>query len=231
MADFFDDVVGLDPNGGGVGNVLDPFGVIRDVTGISGAAAAEEAAGRQEEAGQRAITVQEQAQQRLEETLAPFVSSLGTELLPQVSGLFGPTAGESILGDPVLQALQQDAERKILQRQASGGRLDTRETDVALQDAFLRSGMGFLGQQRNDLLNALGMGQASAAQTGVSGVQSGANIGDLLTQIGNVQAGGIMGGQQARTQGLGNLISLGSMAFGGGGFNPFGGIGGSFGGS
>lgn len=227
MTNFVDDI-GLDVGLGlpGLRSVTDPLeDAFKTISGQSAEDAAREAARRQEAAANRAIDVQEAAQLRLEETLAPFVSALGTDLLPQVSSLFGASAGESILNDPVLQSLQGDAERRILQNQAVQGRLSTQETSNALQDAFLRSGLGLLSQQRGDLLGALGMGQASAAQTGVSGAQTGANVGNLLTQIGNAQAAGLIGGQQARSQGLNNLIGLGSMAF-----NAFGGVGG-FGGA
>lgn len=182
-------------------------GAYDDISGRSAARAARDAARSQEEAGQRAITVAEDAQLRLEEALSPFVGALGTDLLPQVQQLFGPSAGESITQDPALQALLNESQRRIQAVQASQGR-PAQETDVLLQDAFLRTGADLLSRQRGDLLSALGMGQSSAAQTGVSGLQTAGRTGDLLTQIANAQASGIIGSQQAGAAGTGNVLNL-----------------------
>ena len=194
-------------------------GAFEDFTGKSAERAAREAARRQEEAGQRAITVAEEAQFRLEDALAPFVGALGIDLLPQVQNLFGPTAGQSITQDPALQALLNESQRRIQATQAAQGRPGA-ETDMMLQDAFLRTGSDLLSRQRGDLLSALGMGQASAAQTGVSGINTAGRTGDLLTQIANAQAGGLVGGAQARAAGTGNIVNLlgqlGGMFAGGG---------------
>lgn len=221
MGNFLDDTLGFDSGGGGLGGLLDPLSLgdpLEDAfKSISGQTAQDEAAAgarRAEEVGQRAITVSEDAQKRLEETLAPFVAALGTDLIPQVQGLFGENAGQSILNDPALKALQDDAERRILAAQAARGRTGAGETPAILQDAFLRTGADLLSRQRGDLLSALGVGQSSAAQTGFSGVNTARGTGDLLTQIANAQTAGALGGAQARSQGLGNLINLGASAFG-----------------
>jgi hypothetical protein len=194
--------------GGAVGLAIDPLtGAINDITGRSAEEAARRAAGLQEDAGQRAITVAEEAQRRLEESLAPFAGALGTDLLPQAQGLFGPTAGASIAQDPALQALLDESQRRIQASQAAQGR-PAGETDVLLQDAFLRTGSDLLSRQRSDLLSALGVGQASAAQTGVSGINTAGRTGDLLTQIANAQAAGQVGAAQAGAAGTQNVVNL-----------------------
>lgn len=176
--------------------------------------AASEAAKQQRRAGGEAIAAQQAAQAQLREDLAPFASGLGTELLPQAQQLFGPSAFEAVKQDPVLQAIQEDAERKIMASQAARGRLGAGETPEQLQEAFTRSSLGFLGQQRSDLLNALRLGQASAAQVGAAGMQTGSNIANLLTQIGNVRAAGTIGQQQAQAQALQNVAGLGGSLLG-----------------
>ena len=228
MGDFLDDIIGLDPSGGGATAVLDPTGAIRDISGISGAFAAEQGAKIQEDAGQRAITVSDEAQRRLEGLLAPF-GDFGTDLIPQAQRLFGPTAGASIASDPALVALQDEAERRILAGQAARGRVDAGETAPMLQDAFLRTGADLLSRQRGDLLSALGLGQASAAQTGVSGIGTAGRTGDLLSQIANAQSAGLIGAQGAKSQGLSNILSLGSAGLTGFGGAPSFGGGGSIG--
>jgi hypothetical protein len=183
---------------------------------ITGQTAQDEAAAgalRAEEAGQRAITVSDEAQRRLEEMLAPF-AQFGTNLIPQAQNLFGPNAAQSVLNDPVLQSLQNQAEQRILAGQSARGRVNTGETEPILQDAFLRTGADLLSRQRGDLLNAIGLGQSSSAQTGVSGVDNAGRTGDLLTQIANSQTSAGLSGQRARTAGVENLISLGGTLFG-----------------
>jgi|GEM_PF-3356814 len=201
--------------GGFVGDVLGGVGLDDTVdafTGQAGADAAREGARLQTQAAMRGIDVSDAAQRRLEETLAPFVS-FGSDLaLPRAQQLFGADAATAVLDSPILRAIQDDAEARILAGQAARGRLDTGETSELLQDAFLRSSMGLLGQERGDILNALSLGQSSAAQQGFSGVQNANRTSDILQNIGNVQAAGGIGAAQAESQGLQNLIGTGLTA-------------------
>ena len=200
--------------GGSIGGSMDTIsGALGDITGQTAADAARRAAAQQEAAGQRAITVAEDAQLRLEEQLAPFVNALGIDLLPQIQGLYGPTAGQSITQDPALQALLDESQRRISAQQSAQGR-PFAETDMLMQDAFLRTGSDLLSRQRSDLLSALGIGQASAAQTGASGVGTASSVGNLLTQIANAQAGGTIGAAQARAAGTGNILGTGLQLLG-----------------
>jgi len=61
--------------------------------------------------------------------------------------------------------------------------------------------------QINALLNATTIGQNAASQVGSQGVQSFANSGNFLTQAGNAQAAGAVGGANALTSGLGNTFN------------------------
>jgi len=204
------DIAGLGL-GGITGGVIgeDAIGdFYEDLTGKSAERAARDAARVQEAAGQRAITVADEAQRRLEEQLAPFIQALGLDLIPQVQNLFGANAGESLVQDPALQALLNETQRRIQAGQSATGR-PTGETNAMLQDAFLRTGTDLLSRQRGDLLSALGIGQSSAAQTGVSGINTAGRTGDLLTQIANSQAAGMVGGAQARAQGTGQMLGTG----------------------
>ena len=183
------------------------------VRGKDAQEAAERAAKIQEKVGQRAITVSEEAQLRLEEALAPFIQALGTDLIPQVQSLYGANVGESISQDPALQALLDESQRRITGMQSAQGR-PLGETDMLLQDAFLRTGSDLLSRQRGDLLSALQFGQSSAAQQGVSGINTGRDIGSYLTQIANAQGGAQIAGAQARSAGLNNLLNLGGQIAG-----------------
>jgi hypothetical protein len=145
------------------------------------------------------------------------VRALGTDLIPQVSGLFGPTAGASIASDPAFGAILDETQRRIQANQAAQGRPGA-ETDLRLQDAFLRTGTDLLSRQRGDLLSALNFGQGSAAQTGVSGINTAGRTGDLLTQIASAQGAAGLAGAQARAQGTQNVLNtalgLGGLIFG-----------------
>ena len=180
---------------------------ISGFTGQTGAEAALEGAALQAALGERGISVGEEVQLRLEETLSPFVG-FGTDLLGRGSSLFGAGAGESITSDPVFTALADEAQRRIINRQAASGRLETGETPELLQDALLRTGADLLSRERSDILNAIGLGQSSAAQTGFAGAESARGTQDLLTQIGNVQAAGGIGAAQSLGQGSQNIAGL-----------------------
>lgn len=61
--------------------------------------------------------------------------------------------------------------------------------------------------QVNSLMNAAGIGENAAAQTGNQGVQSAANTGNFLTQAGNAQASGSVGTANALTGGLSSAFN------------------------
>lgn len=61
--------------------------------------------------------------------------------------------------------------------------------------------------------NLANMGQATAAGAANLGANFGINNAALLQQIGAARAAGTLGQEQAETQGLGNILSLGTGAF------------------
>lgn len=69
----------------------------------------------------------------------------------------------------------------------------------------------------NQLLQLLGIGQASAAGVGANNLSTSANIANLLTGIGSAESAGIIGASNAATQGQQNLLGLLSGAAGGAG--------------
>lgn len=64
----------------------------------------------------------------------------------------------------------------------------------------------------NQLLQLLGLGQASAAGVGAGNLATAGNISDLLTGIGSAESAGIIGASNAATQGQQNLLNLGMAA-------------------
>lgn len=184
----------------------------RDITGENQARAAQSGAAAQERLGREAIDLQRENAAQIREDLDPF-RQFGVGLLGQAEQLFGGNAGEQIINDPVFQALSGEARRQIESRQAARGRTFIPETDQALQDSFLRTGSQLLGQRQGNLLQALGLGQSSAAQQAAGGTQAAGNIANLLTQIGNAQAGGLTAAAGARAAGTGNLLQLAGSMF------------------
>ena len=207
---FFDELVDVLTPGGDTGFGLPSEGdVLRGFTGISGAEAAAEGARLQAEVGREGLQLTREAQERLEETLAPFVG-FGEELIPQAMRLFGRNAGQAIVDDPVFTALADEAQRRIFANQAARGRLGSGETPIFLQDALLRTGTDLLSRQRGDFLSGIGLGQASAAQQAAGGLQTSSRSADILSQIGNVQAAGGIGAANALGQGSSNIVGLGT---------------------
>ena len=198
--------------------VSDGFGFVKDeiidpILGNNVADAAKEAARIAERQGNLAIESITDSQLRLEETLFPFVKELGLDLLPQIPLLFGGSTKESIINNPVFNSLFDEAQRRIEARQGASGR-PFAETSQFLQDAFIRTGADLLSRERADLLSALNFGQSSAAQTGVSGVNTAGQVGDLLTQIANSQGAGLITAANAKSQGVGNILDFGGKIIG-----------------
>lgn len=187
--------------------------VVGGITGENQAEAIERGSQAQAAAGQAAIDLQGRQFDQFREDLAPF-RQFGVDLLPQVQQAFSGDVGNQILSDPVFKALSEESRRQTLSRQAARGRTFLPETDIALQDALLKTGAGLIGQRQGSLLSALGLGQNAAAMVGSAGLQNAAQQGNLLTQIANAQAAGMTGAAGARTAGIGNLLQLGGGILG-----------------
>lgn len=194
-----------------------------NITGATAADAAEEAGQLQYQATQDAIAQQQAAQEQLQQNLQPYMS-FGQGFIPQVqqsfaqgAELYGPGASDAIMNNPMFQAIQNQVQQDILGNQAVRGRVGTGETPMFLQDAALRTGFDILNSERNantmrtnQLLQALGIGQSSAAGVGNAGLQTAGQVGSLLTQGGNALASGVVGAANAQQQGTQNLINIGS---------------------
>lgn len=196
----------LDDVLGGMG--FNPLGsMVDDFSGKTGAEASIEAAESQARLGREALALNDETLRRLEQTLAPFVQTAMT-VRGQAADLFGPGAAQTVAQDPAFQQALRQQQRQILNRQAAGGRLGASETPLALQTSGAQLGQDFLSRQRGDILGALGLGQASAAQQAAGGLQTGQRGSDLLTQIGNAQAAGGIGAAQSFGQGAQNTAGL-----------------------
>lgn len=182
-----------------------PGEAMEDVSGQTAVDAIREGQRLQEEFGREALQQTIEGQLRQEETLRPF-KEFGQEIIPGQEALFQGTVAESIGGSPVLQDLTQFAQGQI----GANPALANLPQDYLDQSAML-TGVDLLSRERGDLLNAIGIGQASAAQQAAGLMDATGQRQDLLSQIGNVQAAGGIGQAQAYGQGAQNLIGGATM--------------------
>jgi len=178
--------------------------------------------------------------------LQPYAQA-GAPALAQQQALIGLSGGaaqqsaiDKIAQSPEMQALTQQGENALLQNASATGGLRGGNTQAALAQFRPQLLNSLINQQYSRLggLTSLGqtttqnlaqIGQASAAQTGVGGLNSAAQIAALQGQAGAAQAGGILGSAKAM-QGLYQIPGqLAGYAQSSGLFkNLFGGSGGSF---
>lgn len=186
--------------------------------------AAKSASDAQVESSQAAIDEQRRQFDKVIQLLSPYTSSGQASLRAQkdILGLNGNNAQRdavaSIQNSPYFKATAKQGENAILQNASATGGLRGGDTQAALgqfRPALLNS---LVQQQYQNLGGITSLGQNSAAQTGNAGMQSASNIGNLLSQQGAAQAGGIIGAQNAQNQFLGNLVQLGGAAIGSGAF-------------
>ncbi len=152
-------------------------------------------------------------------------------------GLQGPEAQQQAMAgfeqSPLFQSLQQQGEGAILQNAAATGGLRGGDVQAALsqfrpqllnqliEQQYGRLG-GIAGTGLGVTTNLFNTGQASAAGQAGAGIESASNVGNLLAN----QAQAIAGGQMARgglqRQVFGDILAIGSMLTGGGGFGKAG---------
>lgn len=188
-----------------------------DLLGIETSAerAAKAAAGVQEKFGREAIAGLGQVR----EDLTPFREA-GTQALEEqraLLGLGGREAQEAAFGrftdSPGQAFLRQRGEQALIRQHAAIGGLGGGRVREALQ----QQGISVAQQELQGQLARLSM--MSEAGRGAIGTGAGvaSQIGQQLGQIGQAQAGGILGAQQARAQTASQLAGVGLGAMAGGG--------------
>lgn len=214
------------PIGGAIGSALGGA--------IEGKEAVGEAAGIQAGAAQAGIEEQRRQFDAIQKLLQPYAEAGTGALAGQQAflGLRGPEAEraaiERIRGGETFQALAQQGEEALLQRASATGGLRGGNIQGALaqfRPALLSS---LIEQQYGRLGGLTTLGQNAAAGVGNAGMQTGANVANLLGRQGQAQAGGVLGEQGALTggigkafgaiQGAGGFGKLFGGGFGGGGF-------------
>ncbi len=214
-----------------------PFGALLGLLGLGGnllgglfgGNAASTAAQQQEQAGQKAIGVQNDSINQQQTAQQPFINAGTTSIADLMKGIGGtdfnppafqaPTLGEAE-STPGYQFTKQQANKGVLQASAAaggsitGGTLsaigakDTQLADSTYGDVFNRKLQEYQaklsgGAQKFGQLFGIGQLGENATQNVNQGRQVAAtNISDLMTQIGNSQAAGTVGKSNAITKGL-----------------------------
>lgn len=208
---------------------------------LIGASASKSAANQQVQEQQQALALQQQQYEQSQANLAPFVSggqsSFGQLLDLLKNGTFGPGSipaftpptGVTMLNDPGFQFIRDQGQQGILRGSTaaggsiSGGTLKALDefnqnaAGTAYQSVYnnalnaYSANLGAQAQQFNQLLAPIQIGESAAAGAGNLGVQSTAQIGNTLTNIGTANAAGTIGTANALTSGIGGAINSATL--------------------
>ena len=183
-----------------------------DVLGLGGsqaAKAATAAAETQAQSGREAIAEERAARAQAQTFFEPFAGVAETGL-EKASFLGDPQAQFDFLeSNPLFQLALDNANQQTLQRSAAGGRLSAGDTLQDLSNNVLLSASPLIDRQRQDVTNLLNLGTGITESQANIAIGQGANVGNLLTDIGAAQAAGGVGAANAITAGNQNLASLG----------------------
>lgn len=185
-----------------------------DLFGEAAGRAADEAAVIQEDAANRAITEEQRGRAAGQEFLAPF-GGVG-ERAVELSGFLGdPQAQfEFLQNNPIFKLALENANRQTQQRAAAGGRLSAGDTLTQLSNNVLLSAQPLIQGQRQDIGNLLNLGTGIAQTQANVAIGEGTNVGNLLTDIGNIGAANVVAGQQARQRGAETGAQIAGSIFG-----------------
>lgn len=203
---------------GGIGSI---------VGGIEGASAAKKAAKLQAKSAQAALDEQKREFDLSRSDTQPYRDA-GAASLKDLRALMGtsanpgtllkPFTGADLASDPGYQFGLQQGEQGINRAAAAAGRYDSGAT---LKD-LLRFNADYAGTKFNDAFNrdqltkgaifnrlagVAGIGQTGVGQATTAGMNSAANIGNLLTGQGNAIASGIVGSANSLSQGFSNAAN------------------------
>ena len=165
------------------------------ISGMMQADAASSAAGIQGAAAQAGIDEQRRQFDTVQKLLKDYTEAGPGALAAQQEflGLKGPEAEraaiERISGGETYKALAAQGENALLQQASATGGLRGGNIQAALGQFRPQLLSSLIDQQYGRLGGMTSLGQASAAGVGAAGMQTGANVSNLLGQQGAAQAG------------------------------------------
>ena len=166
------------------------------VSGYMQGQAAEDAAQIQAGSAEAGIAEQRRQFDAMRELLKPYTEAGLPALEAQQAflGLQGPEAEraaiERIRGGETFQALTRQGEEALLQRASATGGLRGGNIQAALSQFRPQLLSSLIEQQYGRLGGMTALGQQSAAGVGAAGLETGANVANLLGQQGAALAGG-----------------------------------------
>lgn len=186
---------------------LDLFGEVAEE-------AAKEAEAAQVGSIEAAIAAEQEGRAAGQEFLAPF-AEFGQQGIEEGSFLTDSQEQFDFLqNNPLFQLALENANQQTLQRQAAGGRLSAGDTLTALSGNVLQQASPLIDRQSSGILNKLNLGSGIAQTQANVAIGEGSNVGGLLTNIGDVQAGSVLAQNQAKQQGAETAATFISKLFG-----------------
>jgi len=182
--------------------------------------AAKDAAATQGAAASAGIDESRRQFDAMQEILSPYVTA-GNEAMAQqmaMMGLSGPEAQSAALrgiseGEE-FKALTAQGENALLQSASATGGLRGGNTQGALAQFRPQMLSSLINQQYGRLGGLTQLGQASAAGVGAAGIQTGANISELLGRQGEAAAAAQLASGQAYAQVPGAIVQGGMLGYG-----------------
>ena len=158
-------------------------------------------------ASKQQIRAEREAREQLVELNAPFLE-LGQGAIPNVQAFVDdPTGANFLEGNPLFNAAVENANDVISNAAAAGGRFNSGGTVDELFKNYLAIGDQFVNTAFQRAITPVQMGQNAANFQGT-------NVANSLTNAGNARAAGTIGAQNARNQGLNNILGLAGRIFG-----------------
>lgn len=168
--------------------------------------AARDAANIQAQSAEQAAQMTQSAQEQLRSDLSPYreAGQTALPLLQQMATANPVNRVAQLQSNPLFQASLASRDRATLGAAANQGRIGTGDFSQQIAQNFLLSASPLINQQIEEerireqrLLNLANIGQSSASQTGVSGLQAAQASGANLMAGADAQSAGIVAGQQA----------------------------------
>lgn len=170
--------------------------------------AAKKATAAQERGAKAGIEEQRLARESFEERTEPF-RQIGVQAGEQLQGFIADPSQQLAEINPIVDFLRQQGFEQIQESAAAQGRLgaggtlqDLTRFDVGLTSTVIPQ---LQNQRFNQLFNTAQLGANVAAGQGGAALQTGANISNLLGNVGQAQAQGAIGQSQAITGGLSSI--------------------------
>lgn len=179
------------------------------VGGVASNMAAKKGAKAQKDSAQKGIDAENYRFDQMQQLLKPYTEAGNKSLSAQgdLAGLNGPEAQkaavDAIQNSPEFDAMSKQGEEGILQNASATGGLRGGNTQAALAQFRPQLLSGLIDRQYGRLGGITQIGQASAAGVGSAGINTGANVAQLLQSQGQAEAGRAI----AQGQAVGNVAN------------------------